>query len=83
MFSMDTIRTLACKLAPTSDQRAELDATLVAFTDACNYIAGVAWAIYSSNKVKVQHAAYNDVRARFGWSANLVIRAIGRLPSKI
>jgi putative transposase len=76
---MDTIRTLACKLTPTTEQRAELDATLVAFANACNFIADVARSIHSSNKVKVQHAAYKDVRERFGLSANLAIRAIARV----
>jgi putative transposase len=78
-FSMNLIRTLVCKLTPTREQSAELDATLVAFADACNYIADVARQIHSSNKVKVQHACYTDVRSRFGLSANLAIRAIARV----
>lgn len=77
--SMNTIRTIACKLAPSSAQRAELDATLVAFADACNFIADVARQMHSSNKVKVQHACYAEVRTRFGLSANLAIRAIARV----
>lgn len=76
---MDTVRTLVCKLAPTAEQRAELDATLVAFADACNFIAGVARREHTTNKVKVQHACYTDVRAQFGLSANLAIRAIARV----
>src|SRR5436309_3136374 len=76
---MDTVRTLACKLAPTAEQRTELDATLVAFADACNFIADVARQMHSSNKVKVQHACYAEVRSRFGLSANLAIRAIARV----
>jgi len=76
---MDTLRTLACKLAPTPEQRAELDATLTAFADACDYIAEIARSIHSSNKVLVQHACYQQVRARFGLSANLTIRAIARV----
>ena len=76
---MDSIRTIACKLAPTPEQRIELDATLVAFADACNFIADVARSIHSSNKVKVQHACYAEVRSRFGLSANLAIRAIARV----
>jgi len=79
LFSMDSIRTIACKLAPTAEQRTELDATLGAFADACNFIADVARSIHSSNKVKVQHACYQDVRDRFGLSANLAIRAIARV----
>jgi putative transposase len=76
---MDSIRTIACKLVPTLEQRTELDATIVAFADACNFIADVARQIHSSNKVKVQHACYAEVRSRFGLSANLAIRAIARV----
>jgi IS605 OrfB family transposase len=76
---VDTVRTIACKLVPTPEQRAELDATLVAFADACNFIAAVARSIHSRNKVKVQHACYAEVRSRCGLSSNLAIRAIARV----
>ena len=76
---MDTVHTIACKLAPTPEQRAELDATLVAFADACNFIADVARREHTTNKVKLQHVCYTDVRVRFGLSANLAIRAIARV----
>ena len=76
---MEMVRTIACKLAPTTEQRGELDATLAAFAEACNHIAEVARSIHSSNKVKVQHACYQDVRDCFGLSANLAIRAIARV----
>ena len=76
---MKTVRTVPCKLAPTAEQRLELDATLVAFAEACNYIADVARREHTTNKVKLQHACYTDVRARFGLSANLAIRAIARV----
>ena len=76
---METIRTVVCKLHPTPEQRAELNATLVAFADACNFIAGIARQLHSTNKVKVQHACYRDVRERFGLSANRAIRAIARI----
>jgi predicted transposase len=77
--AMETIRTIVCKLTPTAEQRVELDATLTAFAEACDFIAEVARRIHSSNKVKVQHEAYNEVRQRFGLSANLAIRAIARV----
>jgi putative transposase len=76
---METTRTLICKLNPTPEQRTEIDATLVAFADACNAIAEVARAIHSTNKVKVQQACYASIRAQFGLSANLTIRAIARV----
>jgi IS605 OrfB family transposase len=76
---METVRTVACKLAPTPTQRPALDATLVAFADACNHIAAVARQIHSTNKVTVQQACYREVRERFRLSANLAIRAIARV----
>jgi len=76
---METVRTIACKLSPTDEQRLELDATLVAFADACNFAADVARSIHSTNKVTLQHACYQDIRQTFGLSANLAIRAIARV----
>jgi IS605 OrfB family transposase len=76
---METVRTVACKLAPTPTQIAALDAPLVAFADACNHIADVARREHTTNKVQVQNACYREVRDRFGLSANLAIRAIARV----
>jgi IS605 OrfB family transposase len=75
---METTRTVVCKLAPTPEQVADIDATLAAFAAACDFAADVARRIGSTNKVKVQHAAYAEIRERFGLSANLAIRAIAR-----
>ena len=80
---MEIVRTLICKLNPTIDQRAELDSTLTAFADACNAIAEVARSIHTTNKVKVQHSCYQEIRAQFGLSANLTIRAIARVCSAL
>src|SRR5262249_53027438 len=74
----ETTRTVVCKLAPTPEQAADIDATLVAFAAACDFAADVARQIDSTNKVRVQHAAYRDIRAKCGLSANLAIRAIAR-----
>jgi putative transposase len=76
---MEIIRTMICKLNPTAEQRAELDATLTAFAEACNAIGDVARSIHSTNKVRVQQACYQDIRAHFSLSANLTIRAIARV----
>src|SRR5262245_222530 len=75
---METTRTVVCKLAPTPEQVSEIDATLRAFASACDFAAEAARCIGSTNKVKVQHAAYAEIRQRFGLSANLAIRAIAR-----
>jgi putative transposase len=75
---METTRTVVCKLAPTPEQASEIDATLKAFAKACDFAAAAARRIGSTNKVKVQHACYREIRATFGLSANLAIRAIAR-----
>src|SRR4051812_8185044 len=75
---METTRTVVCKLAPTPEQVRDIDATLKAFAGACEFAADTARRIGSTNKVKVQREAYRDIRARFGLSANLAIRAIAR-----
>src|SRR5712692_1282995 len=75
---METTRTVACKLAPTPEQIRNIDATLEAFAGACDFAAETARSIGSTNKVKVQQAAYREIRERFGLSANLAIRAIAR-----
>lgn len=69
---------MVCKLAPTPEQVSEIDTTLQAFAGACDFAADTARRIGSTNKVKVQHEAYREIRERFGLSANLAIRAISR-----
>jgi putative transposase len=75
---MEIVRTIVCKLAPTPDQVPDIEATLGAFANACDFAAESARAMGSTNKVKVQHACYAAIRERFGLSANLAIRAIAR-----
>jgi IS605 OrfB family transposase len=75
---MEATRTVVCKLAPTPDQRRDIDATLKAFAAACDFAADAARRLGSTNKVKVQHESYRAIRETFGLSANLAIRAIAR-----
>src|SRR5262245_37955084 len=72
------VRTICCKLDVSADQAAQIDATLVRYAEACNAVADVARALGSTNRVDVHHACYRDIRARFGLSANHVVRAIAR-----
>ncbi len=72
------VKTIACKLQPTPDQAAAIDATLTTFADAAAYVAGVCQAIGSTNRFAVQQACYREIRARFKLPANLAIRAIER-----
>ena len=73
------VRTILGTLAPTAEQRPALDATLVAFADACNCAAEVARSMHSTNTVTRQHTGYQALRQRFGVSATLAIRAIARV----
>lgn len=75
---METVRTIVCKLAPTTEQVAKLNATLVAFAKGCDFAADVARRINSTNKVKVQQEGYHALRKTTGLSSNLAIRAIAR-----
>lgn len=74
----DLILTMKCKLNPTEAQAIEIDDTLKAFADACNWINQNAPANLR-NKVRIQGIVYQDVRDKFGLSANLTIRAINRV----
>ncbi len=80
---MDTVRTIACNLMPPLAQRAERDATLVAFAEACTCIADSARPAPTTNKVKVQPPCDTDVRTRFGVSATLARRAMARVGAAI
>lgn len=78
MTHMDAVRTICCKLDPTPDQFASIDATLDAFANACNHAADVANAIDSAGRYAIHHACYRELRERFGLPANLAVRAIAR-----
>lgn len=72
------VLTIVCKLNPSLEQASKIDATLKAFADACNYINEVV-ALKITNNVRIQTLVYDDVRTKFGLSANLAIRAINRV----
>src|SRR5712692_3666414 len=71
--------TLAIKLAPGLEQHAALLATLERFNAACNAIAEVAVREHMANKIALQKIVYYDVRARFGLSSQMTVRAIGKV----
>jgi len=74
----ELVLTTGCKMAPTPDQVSEIEDTLKAFADACNWINQTVPAIVR-NSVELHHIVYRDVRAKFGLSANLAVRAINRV----
>ncbi len=72
-----SIRTIALTLRPTPTEAAALARLQVAFTDACNYVSGVAWDTQEFNSVRLHRLAYYDVRATYGLLAQHAVRAIG------
>lgn len=74
----EQVLTINCKLSPTDSQVDEIDDTLKAFADACNWInQNVPLSV--KNSVRIHGLVYHDVRTKFGLSANLAVRAIGRV----
>jgi putative transposase len=72
-------QTLLVKLTPTPDQHASLLRTLEAFNAACTAVAEVAFAHHMANKIELQKLVYYDIRAQFGLSAQMAIRAIAKV----
>jgi IS605 OrfB family transposase len=70
--------TLVCKLQPTLEQVAKIEATLKAFAEACNYTNSVVKPTVT-NKVRIQGAVYDHIRAEFKLSANLAVRVCARV----
>lgn len=69
------------KLTPTPAQEAALAATLTACNEAATYVASVAFDMRDKqgrtpNKFVLQDALYNDIKARFGLSAQPALRVI-------
>jgi len=75
---MEQTLTLACRLQPTPEQVAKINATLQAFADACNY-ANESVPAQITNKPTLQSLVYQDLREKFGLSANLAVRACARV----
>lgn len=77
---MKQVLTVSCKLQVTPEQPAQIDELLQAFADACEYTnktvkPGLV------NEQAIQSLVYNDVRVRFGLSAQLAIHAVRRVAS--
>lgn len=60
-------------------QHDDLLITMERFNDACNYISEVAWSNRSFGKVGLQKILYYEVREKFGLSAQMVVRAVGKV----
>ena len=73
------ICTLKIKLAPNKNHFSSLLATMKRFNQACNHISQTAFNLGTFSKFKLQKACYYDIREQFGLSAQMVVRAIGKV----
>lgn len=75
---MEQVLTLVCKLKPTPEQVAQIEATLQAFAAACNYANEIVKS-QTTSKTTIQATVYQELRSNFGLSANLAVRACARV----
>ena len=66
------------KLAPTGEQVTMLYATMRACNAAANRVAEVAFAHRTANKIALQKIVYADLRADYGLSSQMAVRAIAK-----
>ncbi|WP_370573942.1 RNA-guided endonuclease InsQ/TnpB family protein [Methanomethylovorans sp.] len=71
--------TVKVKLYPSEKQHSMLLNTMGQFNKACNYISEVTWTNRVFGKIGIQKLVYRDVRNTFGLSAQMVVRAIGKV----
>jgi putative transposase len=71
--------TMKIKLITDAEQHRKLLETMKRFNEACNEISRVAFENNTSSKVKIQKLCYYDIREKFGLSAQMVVRAIGKV----
>jgi putative transposase len=75
---MNQITAVACKIKVPVNFVTEIDKTLEVFAAACDWV-NQNTPLELTNKAKMQKLVYNDVRVRFGLSANLAIQALRRV----
>jgi len=71
--------TIKVKLLTSQAQHDDLLITMERFNEACNYISEVAWLNRSFGKIRLQKILYYEVREKFGLSAQMVVRAVGKV----
>lgn len=71
--------TVKVKLLPTKEQKDSLVKTMEVFNEACNYVSTVARKEKQFGQVGLHHLCYAFVREEYGLSAQLTVRAIGKV----
>ncbi len=74
-----SLLSVRCKLIPDASTAEKLSRTVNQFANACNYALQIARRDNVWNKFALQRAVYQELRERFGLTANLAIRAIARV----
>jgi len=74
----EQVLTVCCKLNPTDSQAEEIEDTLKAFANACNWINQTVPQKIKNN-IRIHGIVYHDVRSKFGLSSNLAVRSINRV----
>jgi putative transposase len=82
-MDMHSIRTISCKLQVTNAQAAQLETTLRAFAEACNFVAEWGRTHQVHRQYALHKGCYAAVRQRFGLSANLAVRALARVAARL
>ena len=77
---MDQNLTVVCKLTPTPEQVTGIELTLEAFANSCNYVNEQVSPKVTSKRT-IQKQEYQNIRAFYGLSANLAVRACARVAS--
>ena len=72
-------QTLMIKLAPTEEQHKALLKTMERFNEACNYASQIAFERYAFGQMKLHHFTYQYLRQHYGMSAQMAVRAVGKV----
>jgi len=78
LYNNPVKQTIAVKLEPTAEQSQALRLTMEAFNRGCDYVAQVAFEKRLANKIAIQPFVYGALRADFGLSSQMAIRAIAK-----
>ena len=71
--------TLKIKLMTTDIQHQRLIKTMERFNAACDFISEFAWTTRTFGKVGIQKSLYRNIREKFGLSAQMTVRAVGKV----
>jgi len=70
--------TLRIRLLPTEDQKTQLLSVMERFNEAANFAAQVGFEAKVYSQPSIHKLVYKEIRERFGLSAQLAVRAIGK-----